>query len=550
MIFYASAASAEAANEAKDAALSMTSQGFLDNFAITIIQKCSEASDHLLPYVLFLMSVILMWNIITNWDLYWGKHDFSKLIPLVITATFFVAAATSWQWILDLIFRFGSDIGTTASNNTTYTLSGHFVESVTPSTIVNEGVYNAILVLKGSLLGSNPDNVAKGASAAVKAKAITLSLKSAATVLKNGITGHVVFSIIHAIVTLLLFGFIAISYLYTILEFFIIGTISMVLLPFGLLDRTKAIVDKILNFFFISAIRIGIFVFLVTIINPVLKDTFEKANFVDSILGIDVLSAMLSLFALALLAFKTPSFASALFNGAVNSPPSLTGLGTQAVQLALMAKTLGASKASAAANGTKQGTSETIKNGAKNAKNAESSAINTSRKAAITDVEGSSSNKSGTIQATNDNVETTNHSGEATSNAVTNQTKQSAINDSSISTDTSSKESSPITNSTDTSFNENPNYAQQEISNYLDHSEGSTKEDESIGIDSNTNSNSINSNSNYHRNGPITRDMVQKEVEAIQNEDSTMSTQNSSNKALQTAKEFRVHTLKSNDDKE
>ena len=75
MIFYASAASAEAANEAKDAALSMTSQGFLDNFAITIIQKCSEASDHLLPYVLFLMSVILMWNIITNWDLYWGKQD-------------------------------------------------------------------------------------------------------------------------------------------------------------------------------------------------------------------------------------------------------------------------------------------------------------------------------------------------------------------------------------------------------------------------------------------------------------------------------------------
>mgnify|MGYP001780425735 FL=1 len=512
MIFYASAASAEAANEAKDAAVSMTSQGFLDNFAITIIQKCSEASDHLLPYVLFLMSVILMWNIITNWDLYWGKQDFSKLIPLVITATFFVAAATSWQWILDLIFRFGSDIGTTASNNTTYTLSGHFVESVTPSTIVNEGIYNAILVLKGSLLGTNPDNVAKGASAAVKAKAITLSLKSAATVLKNGITGQVFFSIIHAIITLLLFGFIAISYLYTILEFFIIGTISMVLLPFGLLDRTKAIVDKILNFFFISAIRIGIFVFLVTIINPVLKDTFEKANFVDSILGIDVLSAMLSLFALALLAFKTPSFASALFNGAVNSPPSLTGLCTQAVQLALMAKTLGASKASAAANGTRQSTGEAVKNGAKNAKNAESNAINTSRKAAITDVEGSSSNKSGTIQAANNNVETTKHSGEATSNAVTDQTKRSAINDSSTSTDTSSKESSPITNSTDTNFNENPNYAQQEVSNYLDHSEGSTKEDESVGIDTNTNSNPISSNANYHRNGPITRDMVQREV--------------------------------------
>ena len=548
MIFYASAASVEAANEAQNTAVSMTSQGFLDNFALTIIEKCSQATDHLLPYVLGLMSVILMWNIITNWDLYWGKQDYSKLIPLVVTATFFVAAASSWQWILNLIFQFGSDIGTTASNNTTYTLSGHFVESVTPSTIVNEGVYNAILVLKGSLLGSNPENVAKGASAAVKAKAITLSLKSAASVLKGGITGHVVFSIIHAIITLLLFGFIAISYLYTILEFFIIGTISMVLLPFGLLDRTKAIVDKILNFFFISAIRIGIFVFLITIINPVLKDTFEKANFVDSILGIDVLSAMLSLFALAFLAFKTPSFAAALFNGAVNSPPSLTGIGAQAVQMALMVKTLAASKAAAAANGTRQGTEETVKDGVKGATGAESNAINTSRKDAITDVEGSSSNKSGTTQSTTNTTETTNHNGEEISTATTDQTKQSAISDSSTSTDTSSKESSPVTTSEDTLSSEDPNYAKREVSNYLDQSEGSTKENESVDIV--TSSNSFNSNANNHTNGPITRDMVNREIEKTKNEDSATSTETSSNKALHTIKEFKTHNLKSNEDEE
>lgn len=548
MIFYASAASVEVANEAQNTAVSMTSQGFLDNFALTIIEKCSQATDHLLPYVLGLMSVILMWNIITNWDLYWGKQDYSKLIPLVVTATFFVAAASSWQWILNLIFQFGSDIGTTASNNTTYTLSGHFVESVTPSTIVNEGVYNAILVLKGSLLGSNPENVAKGASAAVKAKAITLSLKSAASVLKGGITGHVVFSIIHAIITLLLFGFIAISYLYTILEFFIIGTISMVLLPFGLLDRTKAIVDKILNFFFISAIRIGIFVFLITIINPVLKDTFEKANFVDSILGIDVLSAMLSLFALAFLAFKTPSFAAALFNGAVNSPPSLTGIGAQAVQMALMVKTLAASKAAAAANGTRQGTEETVKDGVKGATGAESNAINTSRKDAITDVEGSSSNKSGTTQSTTNTTETTNHNGEEISTATTDQTKQSAISDSSTSTDTSSKESSPVTTSEDTLSSEDPNYAKREVSNYLDQSEGSTKENESVDID--TSSNSFNSNANNHTNGPITRDMVNREIEKTKNEDSATSTETSSNKALHTIKEFKTHNLKSNEDEE
>lgn len=545
MIFYASA---ETVNGAKSAAESMTSQGFLDNFALTIIQKCSQATDNLLPYVLFLMSVILMWNIITNWDLYWGKQDYSKLIPLVITATFFVAAASSWQWILNLIFQFGNDIGTTASNNSAKTLSGYFVDTVSPSTIVNEGIYNAILVLKGSLLGANPESIGQGATAAIKSKAITLSLKSAASVLKGGITGHVVFSIIHAIITLLLFGFIAISYLYTILEFFIIGTISMVLLPFGLLDRTKAIVDKILNFFFISAVRIGIFIFLITIINPVLKDTFEKANFVDSILGIDVLSAMLSLFALAFLAFKTPSFAAALFNGAVNSPPSLTGIGTQAVQLALMVKTLAASKAAAAANGTRQGTGETVKDGVKGATETESNAINTSRKDAITDVKGSSSNKSGTTQYTTDNTETTNHKGEETSTATTDQTKQSAITDSSTSSDTSSKESSSVTTSEDSVSSEDPSYAKREVNNYLDQSEGSTKENESVDTDSS--SNSFSSNANYNQNGTTTRDMVNREIEKTKNEDSVTSTETSSNKALHTIKEFKIHNLKSNEDEE
>lgn len=545
MIFYASA---ETVNGAKSAAESMTSQGFLDNFALTIIQKCSQATDNLLPYVLFLMSVILMWNIITNWDLYWGKQDYSKLIPLVITATFFVAAASSWQWILNLIFQFGNDIGTTASNNSAKTLSGYFVDTVSPSTIVNEGIYNAILVLKGSLLGANPESIGQGATAAIKSKAITLSLKSAASVLKGGITGHVVFSILHAIITLLLFGFIAISYLYTILEFFIIGTISMVLLPFGLLDRTKAIVDKILNFFFISAVRIGIFIFLITIINPVLKDTFEKANFVDSILGIDVLSAMLSLFALAFLAFKTPSFAAALFNGAVNSPPSLTGIGTQAVQLALMVKTLAASKAAAAANGTRQGTGETVKDGVKGATETESNAINTSRKDAITDVKGSSSNKSGTTQSTTDNTETTNHKGEETSTATTDQTKQSAITDSSTSSDTSSKESSSVTTSEDSVSSEDPSYAKREVNNYLDQSEGSTKENESVDTDSS--SNSFSSNANYNQNGTTTRDMVNREIEKTKNEDSVTSTETSSNKALHTIKEFKIHNLKSNEDEE
>ncbi|GCL67627.1 hypothetical protein [Veillonella tobetsuensis] len=200
------------------------------------------------------------------------------------------------------------------------------------------------------------------------------------------------------------------------------------------------------------------------------------------------------------------------------------------------------------ANGTRQGTKETVKDGVKGATGTESNAINTSRKDAITDVEGSSSNKSGTPQSTTNTTETTNHSGEETSTATTDHTKQSAISDSSNSTDTSSKESSPVTTSEDTLSSEDPNYAKREVSNYLDQSEGSTKENESVDTDSS--SNSFNSNSNSHTNGPITRDMINREIEKTKNEDSATSTETSSSKALHTIKEFKIHNLKSNEDEE
>jgi len=97
--------------------MNMSSLGFLDDFAKMILAYCNTAVDNLLPPVLALMSVILMLNIITNWDLYWGKQDYSKLIPLLITATFFVFLANSWGYVLNTVYEFGSEVAITASAN-------------------------------------------------------------------------------------------------------------------------------------------------------------------------------------------------------------------------------------------------------------------------------------------------------------------------------------------------------------------------------------------------------------------------------------------------
>lgn len=520
--------------------MNMSSQGFLDDFAQLILAHCSTAVDNLLPYVLGLMSVMLMWNIITNWDLYWGKQDYSKLIPLLVTATFFVALAYSWGFVLDTVYEFGSEVAITASNNKGTIDDNKFLTTITPSMIVNEGIDNAVLIFKGHLLGRNPNEIKIG-------KEAETAISDIANIMKAGITGGVLKALFYAFVTLLLFSFIAISYLYTVLEFFIIGSLSMVLLPFGLFDRTKAVVDKILNFFFVSAIKIAIFLFLILLINPSIKTAFSNVNFIESALGIGTLSAMVSLFALAFLAFKTPSFAAALFNGAINSPPSLTGIGVQAVQTAIMLKTLGASKTAAATKeGGKKVVEEGVENSVKTGSQAGTAAIDTSRKDVMADSSTSSSNKGdttnkkGTTQTTDTSTSDT-ASQEDTTSSNTDRTKKDTVSDSGSMTDTSSKDYD-VDTSTGSAAESNTDSPRQLVDNYYDTSNGSAKDD--------TYSSTTESHTTNNGNRSRVTDMVQAESQSMAQQDSSQSVQKTTDHVKSTIQEFKIHELKSQEEKE
>lgn len=512
--------------------MNMSSQGFLDDFAKMILAHCSTAVDNLLPYVLGLMAVMLMWNIITNWDLYWGKQDYSKLIPLLVTATFFVALSYSWGFVLDTVYQFGSEVAITASNNKGTIDDNKFLTTITPSMIVNEGIDNAVLIFKGHLLGRNPNEIKIG-------KEAETAISDIANIMKAGITGGVLKALFYAFVTLLLFSFIAISYLYTVLEFFIIGSLSMVLLPFGLFDRTKAVVDKILNFFFVSAIKIAIFLFLILLINPSIKTAFSNVNFIESALGIGTLSAMVSLFALAFLAFKTPSFAAALFNGAINSPPSLTGIGMQAVQTAIMLKTLGASKAAAATKKSgEKVVEEGVENSIKKGSQTGSAAIDTSRKDVITDSSTDSFNKKGSNNQNNSTGDTSTQTDTVSTN--TDNTKKDTVTDSGNIHDTSSKDENTSTNSTTES---NADYSPQIVDNYYDSSDGSIKDD-----NYSSPMNSYHNTSNNDGVNPRVSNMIHDEKQSISQQDSSLSTQKNIDHAKAAIQEFKMIELKSQEE--
>lgn len=313
--------------------IKMSDSGYLNAFINELIKICTAGINRLKPYVLGLMASILMWDIITKWDIYWGKQDYSEFLPLLARATFFVLLVESWSTILDLLFDFGNQIGVTASD-AGKTGAVFANEAVTPSTIIEEGVANASAIWK--FIFDPSGNL------------IVESVKAMEQVSSGQFWSW--FGL--GILVLLLFCFIAFSYMYTIAEFYVIGTIAVVLLPFGLFERTKAVIDKLLNFFFISVIKVALFVFLITIINPLINDMYK--NFQDKMTDTGLvqpilLYAVISLGALAYLIFKVPAFAAALFNGAINSPPNIArGIKDTAmtvVQAVLAVKTVGASSA-------------------------------------------------------------------------------------------------------------------------------------------------------------------------------------------------------------
>lgn len=376
--------------------IKMSDSGYLNAFINELIKICTAGINRLKPYVLGLMASILMWDIITKWDIYWGKQDYSEFLPLLAKATFFVLLVESWVTVLDLLFDFGNQIGVTASD-AGKTGAVFANKAVSPSTIIEEGVSNATAIWRfifdpsGSLIVE-----------AVKA-------------MEQISSGQFWYWFGLGILVLLLFCFIAFSYMYTIAEFYVIGTIAVVLLPFGLFNRTKAVIDKLLNFFFISVIKLALFVFLITIINPLINDmykTFQDNMTKTGLVQPTLLYAVISLGALSYLIFKVPAFAAALFNGAINSPPNIArGIKDTAmtvVQAVLAVKTVGASQAAAASSAR---TAETVGNIEKtvNSMDASMKANQSSRAVEQMEATSSGSSRNGNTSADSSNSSISNN---------------------------------------------------------------------------------------------------------------------------------------------
>lgn len=139
------------------------------------------------------------------------------------------------------------------------------------------------------------------------------------------------------LVVLLVFFIIAIQVFITVLEFYLVVAISSVLLPFGLLKKTKFLAEKVIGGVISFGVKLMVLSFLLTVAGPLLATASLPADPTYN----DIMALILTVGALALLVWNAPGIAAGLLAGA----PSLTA-GT-AVQGAAVGAMGGAAAVSA-----------------------------------------------------------------------------------------------------------------------------------------------------------------------------------------------------------
>lgn len=118
------------------------------------------------------------------------------------------------------------------------------------------------------------------------------------------------------LIVILVFFLIAIQIFITVLEFYLVVAISSILLPFGLLKRTKFLAEKVMGGLISFGVKLMVLSFLMTAAGPVLVGASLPANpGYNEILGL-----VLTVGALAILVWNAPGIAAGMLAGS----PSLT----------------------------------------------------------------------------------------------------------------------------------------------------------------------------------------------------------------------------------
>lgn len=259
----------------------------LNNVSTHIDQACITGITNLQSPLLALLATLAVISIATEFDMFFGPaFNFGNMIVRIMHIGFLAAMIQNWGMLMVAIKETGQILGMTAGGaDATYTPTGLIGETC-------ESIFNSFQ----HIISSFPSFTSGGSVAAYILALIALCIA--------------MYAIFRIAFTLFMAN----------AEFLILGSLSLVLIPFGITKWTRSIAEKTWGILLTSAVKLMVAVFMVSLIQNEITAAFSVTDTDVSNENVSgFLTSAASLIFLSYLSAQAVDLAGAMTTGAVVS---------------------------------------------------------------------------------------------------------------------------------------------------------------------------------------------------------------------------------------
>lgn len=258
----------------------------LDNVSTHIDQACITGITNLQSPLLALLATLAVISIATEFDMFFGPaFNFGNMIVRIMHIGFLAAMIQNWGMLMVAIKETGQILGMTAGGaDATYTPTGLIGETC-------ESIFDSFQ----HIISSFPSFTSDGSVAAYILALIALCIA--------------MYAIFRIAFTLFMAN----------AEFLILGSLSLVLIPFGITKWTRSIAEKTWGILLTSAVKLMVAVFMVSLIQNEITAAFNVTDTDVSENVAGFLTSAASLIFLSYLSAQAVDLAGAMTTGAVVS---------------------------------------------------------------------------------------------------------------------------------------------------------------------------------------------------------------------------------------
>ena len=258
----------------------------LDNVSTHIDQACATGITNLQSPLLALLATLAVISIATEFDMFFGPaFNFGNMIVRLMHIGFLAAMIQNWGMLMVAIKETGQILGMTAGGaDATYTPTGLIGETC-------KSIFDSFQ----HIISSFPSFTSCGSVAAYILALIALCIA--------------MYAIFRIAFTLFMAN----------AEFLILGSLSLVLIPFGITKWTRSIAEKTWGILLTSAVKLMVAVFMVSLIQNEITTAFNVADTDVSKNVAGFLTSAASLIFLSYLSAQAVDLAGAMTTGAVVS---------------------------------------------------------------------------------------------------------------------------------------------------------------------------------------------------------------------------------------